>query len=138
MLDGKPFYITSDLPSTLLATQYNNTILRFWINKTCINFIKKKEYRKRVATKNHIYQIYKYTTNACIWLGNDNKPINICMRVVFVFYRFTKLKQMRGRRNSKLEGDWDIVYSTIQDMVKWRFIFEELRNIISRKRDGIS
>ncbi|KAM0151835.1 hypothetical protein ACHAQE_008340 [Botrytis cinerea] len=130
MLNGKPFYITSNLHSALLAIRRDNTSPRIWIDAICIDQNDDAEKEQQIKI---MHQIYKHATNVRVWLGNEGKSVDLHAGLALVSHCLAKYEQVRGRRNSKLENDWNIVYFTVLDTVRWRFIFGELRNIISGK-----
>ncbi|KAF7949008.1 hypothetical protein EAE96_008184 [Botrytis aclada] len=130
ILNGKPFYITPNLHSALLAIRRGDNPMPFWIDTICIdqNDNAEKEQQLRI-----MHQIYKHATNVRIWLGNDDQSVDIRAGLALMSHCLTKFEQVRGRRNSKLESDWDILFSTSWSTIKWRALFGELEEIITGK-----
>ncbi|TGO43898.1 hypothetical protein BCON_0748g00010 [Botryotinia convoluta] len=85
-----------------------------------------------------MHQIYKHATNVRVWLGNDDQSVDIRAGLALISHCLTKFEQVRGRRNSKLESDWDILYSPSWDTIKWRAFFGELKEAIFGKTMDLS
>ncbi|TGO42436.1 hypothetical protein BHYA_0008g00260 [Botrytis hyacinthi] len=135
ILNYKPFYVTSNLHSALLANRRKGITSQLWIDAICIDQNDNAEKEQQLKI---MHQIYKHSTNVRIWLGNDDQSVDISAGLALISHCLTKFEQVRGRRNSKLQSDWDILHSTKWNAVKWRFIFGEFRNIISGKATNLT
>ncbi|KAF7948349.1 uncharacterized protein EAE97_003760 [Botrytis byssoidea] len=85
-----------------------------------------------------MHQTYKHATNVRVWLGNDDQSIDIRAGLALISHCLTKFEQVRGRKNSKLESDWDILYSTSWDTIISRALFGEFKEIITGKEMNVS
>ncbi|TGO78250.1 hypothetical protein BELL_0073g00140 [Botrytis elliptica] len=128
ILNGKPFDITSNLHSALLAIQRGDNFSPFWIDAICIdqNDNAEKEQQLRI-----MHQIYKNATNVRVWLGSDDQSVDIPAGLALMSHCLTEFEQVRGRKNSKLDSDWDILHSTSWTAVRWRLLYRILREFIS-------
>ncbi|TGO17155.1 hypothetical protein BTUL_0020g00410 [Botrytis tulipae] len=135
LLNGKPFYITSNLHSALLAIRRGDNSSSFWIDAICIDQNDNTEKEQQLKI---MHQIYKLATNVRVWLGNDDQSIDIRAGLALISHCLTKFEQVRGRKNSKLESDWDILYSTSWDTIILRALFGEFKEIITGKEMNVS
>ncbi|KAF7897291.1 hypothetical protein EAF00_005519 [Botryotinia globosa] len=125
ILNGKPFYITSNLHSALLAIRRNNVTSQLWIDAICIDQNDNAEKEKQLRI---MHQIYKNATNVRVWLGSDDQSVDIRAGLSLMSHCLEKFEY------SKLGSDWNILYSTRWNTVLWRVIFgESIKNIIGKE-----